>query len=57
LCLGHDVPRRRCLADLLVLKEFAVARRFAREKMNLHKKKGCRQPFFYVQKIIFGISS
>jgi len=47
LCLGHDVPRRRCLAGLLLLKEFAVARRFAREKKNLHKKKGCRQPFFH----------
>jgi hypothetical protein len=43
------VPRRRCLADLLLLEEFAVARRLAREKMNLHKKKGCRQPFFRVR--------
>jgi hypothetical protein len=43
------VPRRRRLADLLLLREFAVARRFAREKMNLHKKKGCRQPFFHAR--------
>jgi hypothetical protein len=49
LCLGHDVPRRRCPAGLLLLGKFTTAHRFARERRNLHKKKGCRQPFFDVR--------